>query len=63
MLLIGFCFLLFCPANRMEEVKRNLKRPADDRDHGRYAESSDRKRSTNDRRFEAPPPPRFETIK
>lgn len=49
------------PVFRIEEAKRAIKRPIsndrydDDRDR-------DRKRTTSDsRRFEAPPPPRFET--
>uniref|UniRef100_A0A336MU32 CSON006884 protein n=1 Tax=Culicoides sonorensis TaxID=179676 RepID=A0A336MU32_CULSO len=40
----------------IEEAKRAIKRPADDR-----YEEIDRKRSTSDRRFEAPPPPRFDS--
>lgn len=43
---------------RIEEAKRAMKRPTTDND--RYNEI-DRKRSTNDRRFEPPPPPRFDT--
>ncbi|XP_063696718.1 SAFB-like transcription modulator [Culicoides brevitarsis] len=41
---------------KIEEAKRAIKRPSDDR----YDEI-DRKRSTTDRRFEAPPPPRFDS--
>lgn len=41
---------------RIEEAKRAIKRPSDDR-----YDDSDRKRSTTDRRFEAPPPPRFDS--
>lgn len=63
---LTFRFCLFFPnlscALRIEEAKRAIKRPLsnerydDDRDR-------DRKRSTNDsRRFEAPPPPRFDTV-
>lgn len=48
---------------RIEEAKRAMKRPASDAD--RYNDV-DRKRSSNDRRFEQPrhdppPPPRFDT--
>ncbi|XP_037039581.1 SAFB-like transcription modulator isoform X2 [Bradysia coprophila] len=42
---------------KIEEAKRAIKRPAE---HDRYADS-DRKRSASDRRFEPPPPPRFDT--
>ncbi|XP_055377869.1 SAFB-like transcription modulator [Condylostylus longicornis] len=42
--------------NSRIEDKRPVKRTSDDR----YGEI-DRKRSTNDRRFEAPPPPRFDS--
>lgn len=48
-------------ANRIEEAKRAIKRP---RSNDRYDDDRDRdrKRSTADsRRFEAPPPPRFDT--
>lgn len=48
-------FFLFCVPYRIEEAKRAIKRPSDDR----YDEI-DRKRATTDRRFEAPPPPRFD---
>lgn len=43
---------------RIEEAKRAMKRPAAEPD--RYNEI-DRKRTSNDRRFEPPPPPRFDT--
>lgn len=43
---------------RIEEAKRAMKRPSNDND--RYNEI-DRKRNSNDRRFEPPPPPRFTT--
>lgn len=44
---------------KIQEAKRGLKRPpTDDRD--RYTEA-ERKRAITDRRFEAPPPPRFDT--
>lgn len=53
-----FFFCTFHHLNyRIEEAKRAIKRPAE---HDRYADS-DRKRSTSDRRFEPPPPPRFDT--
>lgn len=55
LLLISFYFL-FCVPHRIEEAKRAIKRPSDDR----YDEI-DRKRTTTDRRFEAPPPPRFDS--
>lgn len=42
---------------KIEEAKRAIKRPAE---HDRYSDS-DRKRSASDRRFEPPPPPRFDT--
>lgn len=48
-----FTFLLIC---RIEEAKRAIKRPSDDR-----YDDSDRKRTSNDRRFEAPPAPRFDS--
>lgn len=43
---------------RIEEAKRAIKRTSTDND--RYNEL-DRKRTSNDRRFEPPPPPRFDT--
>lgn len=43
---------------RIEEAKRAIKRTSADND--RYNEL-DRKRPANDRRFEPPPPPRFDT--
>lgn len=45
-------------ASRIEEAKRAMKRPPAETD--RYNEV-ERKRSSNDRRFEPPPPPRFDT--
>lgn len=64
-------FLSSCTHFRVEEAKRNLKRPIDDRSRERDTSSSrysdadrdrdrDRKRSNTDRSFGAPPPPRFE---
>lgn len=58
------------PLFRVEEAKRNLKRPIEDRDRDRDSGSSsarynevdrDRKRPNTDRQFGAPPPPRFES--
>lgn len=46
--------------SRIEEAKRAIKRPASDHERDRYPEV-ERKRSTTDRRFEPPPPPRFDT--
>lgn len=46
--------------HRIEEEKRAIKRPAATTGNDRY-DDIDRKRSTNDRRFEPPPPPRFDT--
>lgn len=52
---------------RVEEAKRNLKRPIEDRDRdsgssSRYNDvDRDRKRTNTDRQFGAPPPPRFES--
>lgn len=47
--------------SRIEEAKRAMKRPAPaTTEPDRYADL-DRKRSTSDRRFEPPPPPRFDT--
>lgn len=44
---------------RIEEAKRSLKRPSTDR---RDFDEAERKRPVApERRFEAPPPPRFET--
>lgn len=42
---------------RIEEAKRAIKRPSE---HDRYAEV-ERKRPAAERRFEPPPPPRFDT--
>lgn len=48
--------------NRIEEAKRAIKRSAPPpADTDRYGEL-DRKRSATDRRFEAPPPPRFDNF-
>lgn len=62
---------LFClpHLNRVEEAKRNLKRPIEERDRStrdstsNYDADRDRKRPNNDRSFGggAPPPPRFES--
>lgn len=46
---------------RVEEAKRNLKRPIEDRDRGYNDNERTRKRSNTDRHFGAPPPPRFES--
>lgn len=54
--LISFIFLLRPFSHRIEEAKRAIKRPSDDR-----YEEIERKRTTTDRRFEAPPPPRFDS--
>lgn len=47
---------------RIEEAKRAIKRsaPTSSTDNDRYSEI-DRKRTASDRRFEPPPPPRFDT--
>lgn len=47
---------------RIEEAKRAIKRsaPPSSTDNDRYGDI-ERKRSANDRRFEPPPPPRFDT--
>lgn len=54
LLLMLICMFYF----RIEEAKRAIKRTSADND--RYNEL-DRKRPANDRRFEPPPPPRFDT--
>lgn len=41
---------------RIEEARRAMKRPSSD--HARYNDI-DRKRSSNDRRFDPPPPPKI----
>lgn len=46
----------FKQISRIEEAKRAIKRPSDDR-----YEERESKRSTSDRRFEAPPAPRFDS--
>lgn len=54
-------FSLLISHIRIEEAKRAIKRSAPaTTDTDRYGEI-DRKRSANERRFEPPPPPRFDT--
>lgn len=56
-LLISNLLVGIATCYRIEEAKRAIKRPSE---HDRYADV-DRKRPANDRRFEPPPPPRFDT--
>lgn len=59
-LCVCLVFDTFC---RIEEAKRAIKRsaPTSSTDNDRYSGDIDRKRSASDRRFEPPPPPRFDT--
>lgn len=59
--IIKICFIIYqalIKIYRIEEAKRAIKRPIEER-----FEDIDRKRSVTDRerRFEAPPPPRFDS--
>lgn len=54
-----FFYYFFCVIScRIEEAKRAIKRPAE---HDRYPEVERKRPTAADRRFEPPPPPRFDT--